>query len=134
MVAATSMPSLESSAFAQTIGVVSGTVEKGDSERGLTVRSGPSPDAEPLAFLPPGTPVRGFNDFRNGFVKLMAPMCVGWVLMENIKPVGGEATVSKIDKPDLCLRVRKGPSGQYEKVSSRGTGAETSVNRYVEFR
>jgi hypothetical protein len=54
-------------------------------------------------------------------------MCVGWVLMENIKPTGGEATVSKIDRPDLCLRVRKGPSGRYEKVDCAEMGQKLQL-------
>jgi len=111
-----SLPGVAIPAWAESAGVVSGTVEKGDDSRGLTVRSDPTPEGKALAYLPVGTEVRGYAAFSNGFVKLAHPQDGGWVDMNFLKPVGGEATVTAVDRPDLCLRVRKAPSGQSEKV------------------
>lgn len=104
------------------IGIVSGAVEKADSQRGLIVRSSPSASGEPLAYIPVGTDVRGDSVFRNGYVKLQTPYRGGWVRMDHLKPVGVEATVASVDRPDLCLRIRSEPSTGADKVGCAELG------------
>jgi hypothetical protein len=90
--------------FGDNVGIISGKVEKGDSDRGLTVPSTPSPTGPPMAYLPVGTAIRGSTTFKNGFVKIEVPVKGGWAPMDFLSPTGGEAVVAKVDKPDLCLR------------------------------
>ena len=59
--------------FGPDVGIISATVEKTDSDRGLTIRSTPSAQGAPKAYLPVGTEVKGYAVFRNGYVKLLSP-------------------------------------------------------------
>jgi hypothetical protein len=118
----------QSPLLAQNIGVISGTVVKGDSPRGLTVRSEPSDKADPLGFLPDGAPIKGSTDVRNGFVRLKEPLDRGWVPLDLLKPTGGEGTVTGIDRPELCLRIRKGPSTAFEIIGCAELSKKLKLN------
>lgn len=109
------------------VGIISGTVENGDSERGLTVRSSPSVSGRPLAYLAVGTKVQGTNQFSNGYVKLRTPHQGGWVRMDRLNPVGAGATVASVDKPDLCLRIRSAPSTSADKVGCAELGQKLAL-------
>jgi uncharacterized protein YraI len=98
------------------VGLATATVATGDSDRGLTVRAGPSAASAPKGYLPVGTQVKGNAQFRNGYMKIVSPVSGVWVRMQNLSPLGGEATVALVDKPDLCLRIRSGPGTGYDKV------------------
>lgn len=106
------------------VGIISGDVEKTDSDRGLTVRSSPSSQSAPLAYLPKGTAVKGYRTFSNGYVKLQTPQDGGWVRMDSLSPVGGEGSVASVDKPELCLRIRSGPATSYDKVGCAELGQQ----------
>ena len=109
-------PATAATVWSDSVGVVSATVDRGDHERGLTVRSGPSNTNAPVGFLPEGTEVRGANKFKNGYVQLTSPSNGGWVRMDYLKPVGGDGVVISIDRPELCLRIRSGPGLGFDKV------------------
>jgi hypothetical protein len=113
--------------FGDNVGIVSGAVEKADSQRGLTVRSSASASGEPMAYIPVGTEVRGEMSFRNGYVKLQTPYQGGWVRMDHLRPVGVEATVASVDRPDLCLRIRSEPSNGADKVGCAELGQKLAL-------
>ncbi len=116
--------------FGPDVGIISATVEKTDSERGLAIRSTPSAQGAPKAYLPVGTEVKGYAAFQNGYVKLLSPMEGGWLSMSHLKPVGGEATVASVDKPDLCLRIRGGPASSYDKVGCAELGSKLELTGF----
>ncbi len=120
-------PAIGAQFFGDNVGIISGTVEKGDSERGLTVRSTPSSSGAPMAFLPFGTKVQGSTTFKNGYVKIEVPVKGGWVPMDFLSPTGGEAVVARVDKPDLCLRIRSGPSVTHEQVGCAEMGQKMEL-------
>ena len=113
--------------FGDNVGIVCGKVEKGDDEKGLTIRSTPSSIGAPMGWLPIGTIVRGSATFTNGCVKIEVPVKGGWVPMNLLTPQGGEAVVAKIDTPDMCLRIRSGPSASYEKVGCAEMGQKMEL-------
>lgn len=47
--------------------------------------------------------------------------------MDHLKPSGGEATVASVDKPDLCLRIRSGPSSSFDKVGCAELGQKLEL-------
>ena len=109
-------PATAATIWSDSVGVVSAMVARGDHERGLTVRSGPSNTSAPLGYLPPGTPVKGTKKFKNGYVLLTSPANGGWVRMDHLRPVGGEGVVISVDRPEMCLRIRSGPGLGFDKV------------------
>ncbi len=121
-------PGLVGKAWGQSFGMIAATVVKTDDARGLIIRSKPSDSSEPLGYLPAGTELRGCNDFRDGWMRLQTPSSGGWVNMANLKPVGGEAKVIAVDKPDLCLPVRKGPGEWYEKTGCAEMGQKLQLS------
>jgi len=113
--------------FGDNVGIVSGSVEKGDSEKGLTIRSTPSPSGAPMGWLPVGTKVHGSATFTNGYVKLEVPVKGGWVPMNFLTPQGGDAVVARVDSPEMCLRIRTGPSTSHEKVGCADMGQKIEL-------
>lgn len=109
------------------VGLISATVAKADNERGLTVRTAPSAESQAQAFVPVGTKIRGYAMFRNGYVKIEAPSKGGWVRLDHLQPVGGSATVSTVDRPDLCLRIRSGPGTSFDKVGCAELGQKLEL-------
>jgi len=109
------------------VGIISATVAKADSERGLAVRISPSAESQAQAFLPVGTRVKGYATFKNGYVKIEDPAKGGWVRLDHLQPVGGTATVSNVDRPDLCLRIRSGPATSYDKVGCAELGQKLEL-------
>ena len=120
-------PALGAQFFGDNVGIIAGKVAKGDSERGLTVRSSPSSTGAPMAWLPVGTAVHGSATFKNGFVKIEVPVIGGWVPMSFLTPEGGEAVVSRVDRPEMCLRIRSGPSTSHEKVGCAAMGQKIEL-------
>ncbi len=112
------------------VGIISATVAKGDSERGLTVRSSPSAESQPRAYLPTGTRVKGYPMFKNGYVKIEDPHRGGWIRLDSLQPIGGEATVASVDRPDLCLRIRSGPANSYDKVGCVELGQKLELTGF----
>ena len=39
----------------------------------------------------------------------------------------GEASVIKVDSPDQCLRIRKGPGGNFDKIGCLPMGAKVKI-------
>jgi len=104
------------------VGPIAATVVRTDDQKGLTVRSGPSPEAPPVGYLPSGTRVRTSREFSGGWARIQSPIQGGWVDMANLNPVRGVATVVSVDRPENCLRVRGGPGSTYEVVGCLGMG------------
>ena len=48
--------------------------------------------------------------------------------MAFLKPKGGEGTVAAVDKPDLCLVIRKGPYSSYEKIGCAELGQKLKLS------
>ena len=111
------------------VGIISATVEKTDSERGLTVRSSPSAQGAPRAYLPVGTEVRGYASFKNGYVKLDTPVARRMVEHEPLEAcrrrghgeVGRQTGALPADQGRPFLLVRPG--------WMRGTGVQSGINR-----
>ena len=108
--------------WGQNVGLISATVIGTDDAKGLTVRSKPSPEGESLSYLKPGTIIQGQISFREGWVKLRAPVGDGWVRLTFLKPHPFEATVTKVSQPDLCLPLKKGPGDSHEKIGCAQIG------------
>lgn len=113
--------------FGDNVGIISGKVEKGDSEKGLTIRSTASSSGAPMGWLTVGTKVHGSATFTNGYVKIEVPVKGGWVPMSFLTPEGGEAVVARIDSPEMCLRIRSGPSTSHEKVGCAEMGQKIEL-------
>jgi hypothetical protein len=104
------------------IGPITATVTRVDDERGLAVRSEPSPTARILGRLGMGERITGYNEFRNGWVKIRNPINGGWVEMASLRPVLGNAVVISVDRPEMCLRIRSGPGSFYGLVGCAQKG------------
>lgn len=115
-------------ARAQAFGMISATVEKTDDARGLTVRSEPSDTGAPVGYLTVGTEIKSCNDFKDGWVRLENPSKGNWVNMAFLKPKGGEGVVAAVDKPELCLAIRKGPLSSYEKIGCVELGEKLKLS------
>lgn len=110
--------------WGDTVGPVSAVVERIDTDRGLTVRSGPSPESEVISYLAVGTKINGFNEFTRGWMRLRTPFEGGWVHINYLVPEGGTAEVISVDEPAGCLNIRSGPSSSYPRVGCAGLGEE----------
>lgn len=111
-----------SGSWGETIGPVSARVDRADSDRGLTVRSRPSPSSRAVGHLSVGKRIRGHNTFSNGWMQIEGPFAQGWVPMDYLEPVGGRAVVTGVDQPDRCLRIRTGPGTSYNQVGCTEMG------------
>ena len=103
------------------------SIREADNPSGLTVRSEPSPQGRVMAYLPVGSKVSYSGEPNNGWVKLSGPIAEGWIAARYVGSGDGEASVIKIDSPDQCLRVRKGPGGNYDKIGCLPMGAKVKV-------
>jgi uncharacterized protein YraI len=101
---------VEEEVWGETIGPVSAVVDKGDGQWGMAVRSRPSRDAKILTNLAVGTKILGYREFRRGWMRIRRPIDKGWVRIDSLRPHGGEGRVKSVDKPEMCLRIRRGPS------------------------
>jgi hypothetical protein len=108
--------------WGENVGLISATVIGTDDAKGLTVRSTPSQEAEGLTYLKPGTTVQGQIFFRGGWVQLKAPLQDGWVRLTFLRPYPFEGTVTKVNKSDLCLPLKKGPGDSHEKIGCAQIG------------
>lgn len=109
------------------IGIISAVVAAADAERGLTVRTSPLAESPAQAFLPVGTRVKGYATFKNGYVKIEDPFKGGWIRLDHLQPVGGAGTVTRVDQPELCLRIRSGPATSYDKVGCAELGRQLEL-------
>lgn len=108
--------------WGENVGIVRAYVDKIDSEKGLTVRATPSAESPIMSYLEAGTKIQCRNEFRNGWVKTMAPSTPGWVNLKFLKPAAFEGLATKVDSSDLCLGIRAGPSVSHEKVGCAQIG------------
>jgi len=108
--------------WGQNVGLISATVVGTDDAKGLTVRSTPSPDGTGLTLLQPGATVQGQPVFRDGWVKLTAPVEDGWVRLTFLRPHPFENAVTKVDQSDLCLPLKKGPGDSHENTGCAQIG------------
>jgi hypothetical protein len=104
------------------IGPIAATVARVDNERGLAVRSEPSPMARVLGRLSMGARIVGYNEFRNGWVKIQSPINGGWIETAALRPFSRNAVVISVDRPEMCLRIRKGPGTSYGLVGCAQKG------------
>lgn len=109
-------PSFPFTAMGDNVGLVAATVETGDNERGLTVRADPSNTSQAMGYLPVGTELRSNGEFKNGYMQVVSPVEGVWVKMAHLKPLGGEGTVTSVDQPQQCLRIRQGPGTGFDMV------------------
>jgi uncharacterized protein YraI len=101
---------VEEEVWGETIGPVSAVVDKGEGKWGMAVRSRPSPDARILTNLSVGTKIKGYREFYRGWMQIQSPVDKGWVRIDSLRPRSGEGTVKSVDRPEMCLRIRRGPS------------------------
>lgn len=104
------------------IGPIAATVARVDDERGLIVRSEPSPTGLIVGRLGMGARITGYNEFRNGWVKIRNPINGGWIEMASLRPVLENAVVISVDRPEMCLRIRSGPGASYAVVGCAQKG------------
>ncbi len=104
------------------IGPIGATVARVDDDRGLIVRSEPSSTGRIVGRLAMGARIKGYNEFRNGWVKLRNPFDGGWVEMDSLRSVTENAVVISVDRPEMCLRIRSGPGASYPMVGCAQKG------------
>jgi len=121
--------------WGENVGPVSAYVSQKDQALGLTIRLGPSPEAKVLGHIPFGTKIRGYNEFKSGWIKLKSPVGAGWVNIAFLKPQSLEGIVTKVDSTELCLAIRAGPASSHEKIGCgqigellKFTGIMTTAN------
>lgn len=108
--------------WGENVGLISATVVGTDDPKGLTVRATPSQEAEALIHLEPGTTIQGQSMFRGGWVNLKAPVEGGWVRLSFLRSHPFEGTVTKVNQPDLCLPLKKGPAESSENIGCAQIG------------
>jgi len=108
--------------WGQNVGLISATVVGTDDAKGLTVRSTPSLDGKGLTHLQPGATLQGQPVFRDGWVKLTAPVQDGWVRLTFLRPRPFENAVTKVNQSELCLPLKKGPGDSHEKTGCAQIG------------
>ena len=121
--------------WGENVGFVLAYVDRTDNEKGLTIRGTPSAESPVLGYLPKGTRILCYNQFKDGWAKLQGPTVPAWVNLKFLKPIPFEGTVTKVDQQGLCLGIRAGPSASREKVGCapigealKFTGVMTSDN------
>jgi len=120
--------------WGENVGIVSAYVDSVDNDKGLTIRGTPSAESPVLGYLPKGTKVICYNQFKDGWVKLRR-RTDAWVKLNFLKPIPFEGMVTKVDEKDLCLGIRAAPGPAREKVGCaqigeplKFTGVMTSDN------
>jgi len=108
--------------WGETVGPVSAIVETGDSRRGLTIRSRPYAGSPAVGHFAVGSRIKGYNQFRNGWMRVQGPYERGWVPIDNLRPKGGKGFVESVDSPEGCLRIRSGPSLSRRKIGCARMG------------
>lgn len=98
------------------IGPMTARVVTADGVGGLTVRRGPSEAAPVSGYLAVGSRVINYPRFENGWVMLQSPVNGGWVRIDSLQAVRGIGTVTDVDRPEMCLRIRTGPGVDYDVV------------------
>jgi len=134
-----SVPSLgsedEKLVWGENVGFVFAHVDRIDNEKGLAIRASPSAEGSVLGYLPKGTKILCYNQFKDGWVKLRGHTAAAWVNLKFLKPIPFDGTVTKVDQQDLCLGIRAAPGASREKVGCaqigealKFTGVMTSDN------
>ena len=108
--------------WGENVGLISAVVTGTDDAEGLTVRSTPSSEGNVLTHLKPSTTIQADILFRGGWVKLKAPVQEGWAPIKFLKPHPVEGTVTKVNRADMCLPLKKGPGDTHEKVGCAQIG------------
>src|SRR5208283_1730038 len=108
--------------WGENVGPVSAYVNQKDETPGLTIRLAPSPEATVLGHIPLGTKIRGYSEFKSGWIKLKSPLGTGWVNLAFLKPQSFEGIVTKVDNPELCLAIKAGPASSHEKIGCAQIG------------
>ena len=92
------------------------------SSAGFDDSFGPISEAKLLGHIPFGAKIRGYNEFKSGWIKLKSPVGAGWVNIAFLKPQPFEGLVTKVDSPELCLAIRAGPASSHEKIGCAQIG------------
>ncbi len=111
-------------------GTIFASVAKADDPKGLIIRSEPSPSAQTVAYLALGTILKGPSAYRAGWIKVEAGQYQGWVSLSNLKAIGEEATVTSVDRPENCLRIRMGPSIAHQVIGCAGAGEKLRLSGF----
>ncbi len=111
-------------------GTIFASVAKADDPKGLIIRSEPSPSAQTVAYLALGTMLKGPSAYRAGWIKVDAGQYHGWVSLANLKAIGEEATVTSVDRPENCLRIRMGPSIAHQVIGCAGMGEKLRLSGF----
>ena len=112
----------ENLVWGENVGFVLAHVDRIDNEKGLTIRATPSAESPVLGYLPKGTRILCYNQFKDGWVKLQGHTAAAWVNLKFLKPIPFEGTVTKVDQQDLCLGIRAAPGASREKVGCAQIG------------
>lgn len=107
-------------------------IREGDSPSGLTVRAEPSPKGQVVAYLVVGSTVTYAGEVSNGWVQLSAPTKGGWVIQKYLGSRNLEASVVSVDYPEQCLRIRRGPGADHEKIGCLPNGAKMKLTGTVQ--
>jgi uncharacterized protein YraI len=108
--------------WGETIGPVYAIVRGTDVPGGLNVRSSPDERSPILGRLGVGAKIRAYNQFHRGWVQVRTPVQGGWIRIDLLEPLGGEAVVSGVDRPEGCLRIRSGPSTATQVIGCANLG------------
>jgi hypothetical protein len=111
-------------------GTIFASVAKADDPKGLIIRSEPSTSAQTVAYLALGTMLKGPSAYRAGWIKVDAGQYQGWVSLANLKAIGEEATVTSVDRPENCLRIRMGPSIAHQVIGCAGMGEKLRLSGF----
>ena len=111
-------------------GTIFASVAKADDPKGLIIRSEPSPSAQTVAYLALGTMLKGPSAYRAGWIRVDAGQYRGWVSLANLKAIGEEASVTSVDRPENCLRIRLGPSIAHQVIGCAAIGEKLRLSGF----
>jgi uncharacterized protein YraI len=114
--------------WGENVGPVFAEVARSEDGKDVSVHAGPSDKSRTIAHLKKGSQVRGYNKFKNGWMQLKQPYRGGWVKVSFLKPRAFSKRVTRVDPPDFCLSVRKGPGQKYPKVGCVAIGKRLTLS------
>lgn len=120
-------PSFATAKWGETFGPVSATVDRGDRREGLAIRSGPSFGSSIVGYVSTGGRITAHGDFSRGWVRVREPYGGGWAPIDYLDPRPVTAVVTGIDRPEMCLRIRSGPSTNHAIIGCLGKGARVEL-------
>ncbi len=114
--------------WGENVGYVFAYVDGTDNEKGLTIRAAHSTDSAILGYLPKGTRILCYNEFKDGRAGSKGPSVPAWINLKFLKPISFDGMVTVVDQQDLCLAIRAGPSASREKAGCAQIGEVLQVH------